>query len=281
MDNPSSVRIFFTQTLPTMGLTLLPKLIFAILILVVGFRLVTFLLKKMEKNDGEGHLIVRKFLRLLLSIALRTLLILTAANVLGIPVTSLVTVLASAGVAVALALQDSLSNIASGVFLVVNQAYEIGDYVEANGVGGTVQEIKLFQTVLLTPDNRRVLIPNSAIASSTLINYSAEDTRRVDFEIRVGYDANVEQVKSILVAIAQNHSLVLKDPAPMARLAEFGESALKLTFRVWCKSSDYWTVKFDLNEQVKIALDYSKIAIPFPQMDVHISETQRLGESQK
>jgi small conductance mechanosensitive channel len=270
-----SIKIFFTQTLPTMGLNLLPKLIFAIVILVVGFKVVNLILKRMEQHDTDSHRIVRKFLRLILSIALKTILILTAANTVGIPITSLVAVLASAGVAVALALQDSLSNIASGVFLVVNQAYEIGDFIEANGVSGTVQEVKLFQTVLLTPDNRRVLIPNSSVAASTLINYSSEDTRRVDFEVGVSYDSNVDQVKSILVAIAQNHPSVLQDPAPMARLANFGDSSIDFTFRVWCKSEDYWKVKFDLNEEIIRVLNEQHIEIPYPQMDLHISSIKK------
>jgi small conductance mechanosensitive channel len=263
-----SIKIFFTQTLPAMGLNLLPKLIFAIVILVVGFKVVNLILKRMEQHDTDSHRIVRKFLRLILSIALKTILILTAANTVGIPITSLVAVLASAGVAVALALQDSLSNIASGVFLVVNQAYEIGDFIEANGVSGTVQEVKLFQTVLLTPDNRRVLIPNSSVAASTLINYSSEDTRRVDFEVGVSYDSNVDQVKSILVAIAQNHPSVLQDPAPMARLANFGDSSIDFTFRVWCKSEDYWKVKFDLNEEIIRVLNEQHIEIPYPQITI-------------
>ncbi len=270
-----AIKNFFTVTLPNMGLSLLPKLVFAALILIVGFRIVNMILKRMKEKEQPNRRLVQSFLRILIAISLKTLLILTAASTVGIPITSLVTVLASAGVAVALALQDSLSNIASGVFLAINDAYDIGDYVETNGVSGTVQEVKLFQTILVTPDHRRVVLPNSSIASSTLINYSSEENRRVDFVVGVSYNSKIDHIKSLLIAIAQNHPLVLSDPEPMARLAEFGDSSMDFTFRVWCRSEDYWTVKFDINEQIKRVFDQSNVEIPFPQLDLNINSIKK------
>ncbi len=270
-----TIKKFFTETLPSKGLELLPKLVLAVLILVVGFRIVNVIVKRMKEKEQPNRRLVQSFLRILISVSLKTLLLLTAASTIGIPITSLVAVLASAGVAVALALQDSLSNIASGVFLAVNDAYDIGDYVETNGVSGTVQEVKLFQTILITPDRRRVVLPNSSVASSTLINYSSEENRRVDFVVGVSYDSKIDHIKSLLLAIAQNHPLVLKDPEPMARLAEFGDSSLDFTFRVWCKSEDYWTVKFDINEQIKRVFDQSNVEIPFAQLDININSIKK------
>ncbi len=272
-----TIKRFFLVTLPDTVLALLPRLFVAVLVLIVGFSLIKTIVKTVKKAQSKrpGHQTARTFLNICLNIALKTLVILIAASVLGFPMNSAITVLASAGAAIALALQSSLSNIASGLLLIGTNAYQIGDYVESNGQSGTVKEIGLFHTKLITSDNRHVLIPNSNVASSPLIDYSNEETRRIEFTVGVGYNSNIDEVKQLLIHLANQHPLVLQDPAPMARLAEMGDSSLDFTFRVWVLSGDYWTVKFDLNEQIVKALDEKKIAIPYPQMDIHVDAIRK------
>ncbi len=272
-----TIKRFFLVTLPDTVLALLPRLLVAVLVLIVGFSLIKTIVKTVKKAQSKrpGHQTARTFLNICLTIALKTLVILIAASVLGFPMNSAITVLASAGAAIALALQSSLSNIASGLLLIGTNAYQIGDYVESNGQSGTVKEIGLFHTKLITPDNRHVLIPNSNVASAPLIDYSNEETRRIEFTVGVGYNSNIDEVKQLLIHLANQHPLVLQDPAPMARLADMGDSSLDFTFRVWVLSGDYWTVKFDLNEQIVKALDEKKITIPYPQMDIHVDAIRK------
>ncbi len=272
-----TIKNFFLVTLPNTVLAILPRLLVALLVLVVGFAVVKTILKAVKRAQAKrpGHQTARTFLNTCLSIAMKTVIILVAASVLGFPMNSAITVLASAGAAIALALQSSLSNIASGLLLIATNSYQIGDYVESNGQSGTVKEIGLFHTKLITPDNRHVLIPNSNVASAPLTDYSNEETRRIDFTVGVGYESNVEDVKQTLIHLANQHPLVLQDPIPMARLAEMGDSALLFTFRVWVLASDYWTVKFDLNEQIVKTFAEKKINIPYPQMDVHVDAIRK------
>ncbi len=272
-----TIKRFLFVTLPDTVLALIPRLFIAVLVLIVGFSLIKTIVKTVKKAQSKrpGHQTARTFLNICLTIALKTLVILIAASVLGFPMNSAITVLASAGAAIALALQSSLSNIASGLLLIGTNAYQIGDYVESNGQSGTVKEIGLFHTKLITPDNRHVLIPNSNVASAPLIDYSNEETRRIEFTVGVGYDSNIDEVKQLLIHLANQHPLVLQDPAPMARLADMGDSSLDFTFRVWVLSGDYWTVKFDLNEQIVKALDEKKITIPYPQMDIHVDAIRK------
>lgn len=248
------------------------KLLCALVVLVVGLKLISWLKKwlrtspKLDKLDTS----LRSFLCSFSGILLYVMLIITVASVLGIPATSFLTILASCGVAVGLALQGSLSNFAGGLMILLFKPFKVGDFIEASGETGTVQEISVVYTVLLTLDNKRVTIPNGGLTNSVIENYSSEELRRVDLVFKTDYSANVEQVKSVLNKLVGEHPLALGKPEPFVRLSAHDDSALSYTVRVWCKNADYWDVYFDLTEGVKKAFDENNIQIPYPQMDVHV-----------
>lgn len=249
------------------------KLLAAIIILVAGIKLIGMLTKwikkspKLDKVDDS----LRSFLGSFSKIALYIVLVITVAMILGVPATSFITILASCGVAIGLALQGSLSNFAGGIMILLFKPFKIGDYIEADGEAGTVKEISVVYTVLLTSDNKRITIPNGTLTNSVIENYSAEKTRRVDLKFSTAYDADIDKVKKVLLEVAESHPKALKDPAPFVRLSEHSDSALTYTVRIWCKSEDYWDVNFDTIENVKAAFDKNGIEIPYPQMDVHIT----------
>lgn len=262
------------DSLIELGVSFGSKLIAAILVLVIGANLIKWIKKwiktskKLDRID-DG---VRSFLRSFCGIALYVVLFITIAMMLGIPTTSFITALASCGVAIGLAMQGSLSNFAGGLMILLFKPFRVGDYIEASGVSGTVDAITVVYTVLITPDNKKITVPNGTLTNSTIINYSAKDTRRVDLTFSTAYDADVEKVRAILDEVLANHPLVLSDPAPFARLSNHNESSLDYTVRAWCKAEDYWTVNFDLLETVKKEFDKNGIEIPFPQVDVHIAK---------
>lgn len=190
----------------------------------------------------------------------------------GVQTASLVAVIGAAGLAVGLALQGSLSNFASGVLMVLFRPCRVGDYVEAAGIAGTVDEITIFSTRLRTPDNKVIVAPNSAMMNGTITNYSASANRRVDLVIGVSYSANIAETKKILTDILDNSQYVLKDPAYTVALNELANSSINFVVRPWVKTADYWPARFELLEQIKNALDAADIGIPFPQMDIHVKE---------
>ncbi|MBQ4037822.1 MAG: mechanosensitive ion channel family protein [Clostridia bacterium] len=250
------------------------KLLTSVVLLVVCWKLIGLLIKFLKKNRqfnkiDEG---ARGFLLSCISIILKVVLVLTVAANLGVPMTNIVAILGSCGLAIGLALQGSLANFAGGLMILVFHPFRVGDYIEASGKEGTVKSISLLYTTVTTIDNKDVIMPNGALTNAVITNFSAEDTRRVDLEFAVAYDSDAERVKQVLLLLADKHELVLKDPAPFARMTKHDQSALIFSLRVWSKKDDYWTVKFDLLEQVKTAFDKLEIQIPFPQMDVHIHE---------
>ena len=250
------------------------KLLAAIILLIVGIKLIGVLTKWIKKSPKLDKLdsSLRSFLVSFSKIALYIILIITVAMILGIPATSFITILASCGVAIGLALQGSLSNFAGGIMILLFKPFKVGDFIEASGESGTVEEITVVYTVLLTPDNKRVTIPNGSLTNSVIENYSSETTRRVDLKFTTSYNADIDNVKKLLTGIAESHPMALKDPAPMVRLSEHSDSALTYTVRIWCKNEDYWDVYFDTTEKVKKSFDENGIEIPYPQMDVHISK---------
>lgn len=248
------------------------KLLSAIIVFFVGMKLTSWLAKiirtspKLDKLDVS----LRSFLTSFVKIAMYIVLIITIAMILGVPATSFLTILASCGVAIGLALQGSLSNFAGGLMILFFKPFKVGDYIEAQGESGTVVGISVVYTELLTPDNKRITIPNGSLTNSTIKNYSTEDLRRVDLTFSVSYESNDEAVKAIINSAIAAHPLALKDPAPFVRLSQQADSALVYTARAWCKNADYWTVYFDIFEGVKAEFDKNGISIPYPQMDVHI-----------
>lgn len=260
------------HTILNYALTYGGRLLIAAIVLIVGFWLTGVVLTKLKKGKLADKLedTVESFVFNFINIALKAIIIITAIGILGVPMASVITVLATAGAAVGLALQGSLSNLAGGIMLVVFKPFRVGDYIESQGVSGSVEEITIMYTLLNTPDNKVVSLPNGALMNSTITNYSKKDLRRVDLTFSVSYDSDIDRVRDILNSIASAHPLVLKDPAAAVVFTKQGDSALEFTVRAWAKNGDYWTVYFDINEAVKKAFDKMGIEIPYPQMDVHV-----------
>lgn len=210
------------------------------------------------------------FLLTLARTAIAALYVIILLSMLGVDTTSLVAIFSVLTLAISLAVQDVIANLASGITLIATKPFEEGDYVEIDSTAGTVEKILITCTKLKTPDNKVITVPNGKITSSTITNYSVKDTRRVEFIFSAAYGSDVEKVKSVILGVIGKHELVLADPAPMVRLKTHGDSSLDFVARVWVKSADYWTVTFDLNEQVLAAMEGAGIEIPFPQMDVHV-----------
>lgn len=257
--------------------TLVPALIKILIALVIywlGNKLIKFVLgltaKAMEKAKLDAG--VQSFLKSALKIVLYIVLVFIIVTYLGIATTGLAALFASAGVTVGLALQGSLSNLAGGVLILILKPFVVGEYIIAGGDEGTVTSIEILCTKLRTGDNKVVIIPNGALANSSITNVSREEFRRVDFVFGVAYDSDLKLVKNLLQTAGERHELVLKDAdhAIKVFINEFGASSIDFGFRVWCKNSDYWTVKWDLMEQVKAAFDANNIEIPFNQLDVNM-----------
>lgn len=248
------------------------KLLGAFVVLVAGLLLIRWFRRWLgrSKSFNKVDQSARTFLHSLIQVVLYVLLFLTVAGILGIPLTSFVTILASASVAIGLALQGALTNFVGGIMILLVHPFRVGDYIETTEYSGTVKSITVFYTILSTPDNKQITIPNGSLTNAAIVNYSAEAVRRVDLTFSVGYESDIEQVKEILISTASSHDLALADPPPMARLSQQGASSLDFVLRVWCQAENYWSLYFDLNEAVKKRFDEEGISIPFPQMDVHM-----------
>lgn len=277
MPQTTAVPTFLEGLLATLRdlcTTYLFKLIIAALILFIGTRLVKVLMKVLNKSHAYRKLddAVRSFLGSFIKIALYVILFITAATELGVPATSFVTALASCGLAIGLALQGSLANLAGGLMILIFKPFKLGDYIVTGAHEGTVKEINVLYTVLTTPDNRTVTIPNATVSNAPIVDVTGNDTRRLDVGIGVSYGADVARARTLLTEIASACAYVLKDPAPQAVITEYADSSVNLSLRVWVKTADYWTAKFEINENIKKIFDQNGIEIPFPQMDVHIKQ---------
>ena len=265
------------EMLQTTGLEFGKNLVIAIVIFFVGKWIVALVVRAlrmaMQKADVDKTL--ETFVANLLRMGLMVFVIIAAINQLGIQTASLVAVLAAAGLAVGLALQGSLSNFASGVLIVLFRPYKVGDWIEGAGISGAVEEVQILTTVLKTGDNKRIIVPNSQIMGSTITNYSANDTRRVDLTIGVSYDDDLDKVRGELEALMAADERILKDPAWTIAVSELADSSVNFAVRPWVKTADYWGVYFDLTEAVKKRFDQTGISFPFPQQDVHIYNTSQ------
>ncbi len=248
------------------------NLVFALLIFLVGKMVVKGIVKiatkLLEKAKMEAMLI--NFITAIVNALLLLFVVIAALSQLGIDTTSLVALVGAAGIAIGLALKDSLQNFASGVMLIVFKPFQVGHFVEAAGVMGTIESIGIFSTQMRTGDNKTIIIPNGNLYKDTIINYSAKPTRRVDMVFGIGYDDDIALAKSILMQLLEADERVLKDPEPLVNIAQLGASSIDFNVRPWVKSSDYWPVLWDMNEKVKQAFDAANIGIPYPQMDVHL-----------
>ena len=247
------------------------RILMAVLIFVVGRFLISFI------NKMVARLLVRRkvepsvqsFLKSMVSILLMALLIVAIISELGIETTSFAALLASAGVAIGMALSGNLQNFAGGLIVLLFRPFKVGDWIESQGESGTVREIQIFHTILTTADNKVVYIPNGALSSGTIVNYSREDTRRVDFVIGVEYGENFDKVESTTRRIIAADSRILRTPAPFVALHALDASSVNIAIRVWVKSSDYWDVYFDMNKTIYDVFNKEGIGFPFPQLTVH------------
>lgn len=248
------------------------KIVLALLIYLVGkwvARKLTKLVRKlMQRAEVDETLI--SFLSNIVYAILLAAVVLAALDSLGVPVTSLLAVLGAAGLAVGLALKDSLGNFAAGVMLVLFRPFRKGDFVEAGGVAGTVDDVRIFSTVLTTPDNKQITIPNGQIGAGSITNFSAREQRRVDLVFGVSYADDLKVARRVLTELCANHPLVLDDPATNIFVLNLGDSSVDFAVRPWARTGDYWTVYGDLLEQGKVALEAAGCSIPYPQRDVHL-----------
>lgn len=248
------------------------KIVAALAIFMIGKWLakkITGLIKMMMGKAGVDQTLVSFSGNVIYGLAL-AFIVIAALSQLGINTTSLAAVLAAAGLAVGMALKDSLGNLAAGVMIILFRPFKIGDFIEAGGTSGAVEDITIFTTALKTPDNKAVIVPNGAITGGTIINYSAKNTRRIDLVFGVSYGDDLAKVKKVLTKIVNDDKRVLKDPEPVIAVSALADSSVNLVVRPWVNSADYWAVYFDLHEKVKTTFDKEGISIPFPQQDLHV-----------
>lgn len=255
-------------------LGLFGTLIKAFFIFVIGKlaiqSIVGFLKKALEKSKLDP--MIRGFAVSVTKFVLMFILIIAILRVFGVDTSSLVAMFGAATLAIGFALQGNLSNFASGVMLVSFKPFKVGDYVVTSGHQGTVEEIGMFMSTLKTPDNKQILIPNSSITSNSIVNYSAYSERRVDLKIGVSYDADIDQVKKVIQDIIDNHEMVISEKGTFVRMGEMADSSINFTVRVWTKTENYWTVYFDLMENIKSKLDDANIEIPYPHVTVDMKK---------
>lgn len=254
----------------------------AILIFVVGKIVVKIILsvfgRVMARSKYDAMLI--NFLKSILGAVLTLFVIIAAIDQLGVNTTSFAAILAAAGLAIGLSLQGSLSNFAAGIMLLIFRPFKAGDFVDAAGTSGTVKSVGIFTSMMTTPDNKEIIVPNGKIYSDNITNYSAKDTRRVDMVFGIGYDDDLRKAKSILQEMVAADPRVLAEPKPQVAVSELGDSSVNFVVRPWTASSDYWAFKFDFIEAVKLRFDSAGISIPYPQMDVHVHKDEKQEEKQ-
>jgi len=251
------------------------KLVMALVILVIGLwlaGLIAHMAGKALVKAGRDDMLVR-FLESIVKALLQVVVVIAALSQLGVQTTSLIAILGAAGLAIGLALQNSLSNFAAGVMLLVFKPFKAGDFVEAGGVLGMVELVRVFNSVLRTPDNREITVPNGNIYNGVITNFSARDTRRIDLVIGISYDSDIRKAKDIIQSILGEDSRVLKDPEPTWGVMDLADSSVNLYIRPWVTSADYWSTRCDLLETIKTSFDANGIGIPFPQMDIHVQQT--------
>ena len=246
----------------------------AIVALIIGLwfiRVITNGLTKLMKARNVDDSL-QPFLRSLLNIALKTLLVVSVLSMLGIEMTSFVAILGAAGLAVGMALSGTLQNFAGGVMILIFKPFKVGDVITSQGYTGTVYEIQIFNTILKTPDNKHIIIPNGGLSTSSLVNFSKETTRRVDWTFGIGYGDDIDKAKSVLQQLIDDDQRIKNDPEPFIAVSELADSSVNFTVRVWVNAPDYWGVYFSMNENVYKTFGKEGLNIPYPQMDIHVSK---------
>lgn len=266
-----SLDVFLAKMID-LGISVGSKILLAIVVFLVGRwivrRLNKLLAKILEKRHVEASL--STFVKSLVNITLTLLLIIVVIGVLGIETSSFIALFASAGVAIGMALSGTLQNFAGGVMILLFKPFKVGDTIEAQGQSGTVREIQIFNTILATPDNKIIIIPNGGLSTGLMKNYSREATRRVDWEFGIAYGDDYTKAKAVIARLLDADGRVLEDPAYFIALTSLGESSVNIVVRAWVNAGDYWGVYFDMNEKVYKTFAEENLNIPFPQLDVHL-----------
>jgi small conductance mechanosensitive channel len=249
-----------------------PNLVLAIIVLIIGLWVIKLIIKGISKALDRAKVddSLKHFLAGLIGIGLKILLLISIASMLGIATTSFVAVLGAAGLAVGLSLQGSLANFAGGILILLFKPFKVGDVIDAQGHLGVVDSIQVLNTILKTPDNKTIIIPNGGLSNGSITNFTTEERRRVDMTFGIGYNDDIKKAKQALNDLIKQDDRILDEPAPMVVVSELGDSSVNFTVRVWAKTKDYWGIYFDMQENVKLEFDKQGISIPFPQRDVHV-----------
>ena len=262
------------EKIQTVGVSFGIKLVAAIVIFYVGrivAKMVTNGVRKLMVAQ-EVDKILESFVGNLVYSLLMLFVIIAAINQIGVQTTSLIAIMGAAGLAIGLALQGSLANFAAGVLIVMFKPYKVGDFVEAAGIAGSVMQVQILTTILKTGDNKQIIVPNGQIMSSIITNFSANDTRRVDLTIGIGYDDDIDKARDTMQELIDADDRILKDPASLIAVSELADSSVNFVVKVWVKSGDYWAVNYDMTEAIKKRFDKEGISFPYPQQDVHIHQ---------
>lgn len=256
----------------SLSLTYGPKLIAAILVLIIGSWIIKAITKGVDKGLQKSGTddSLRPFLRDIAGILLKVMLVISVLGMLGIQMTSFIAILGAAGLAVGMALSGTLQNFAGGVIILLFKPFKAGDFIDAQGYAGKVSEIQIFNTILKTPDNKTIIIPNGDLSTSSMTNFSSEEKRRVDWIIGIAYGDDLEKAKSVIRQLCDSDERIHKEPDVFIAVAELADSSVNFTVRAWVMASDYWPVYFDMNEKIYNTFSKQGLNIPFPQMDVHI-----------
>lgn len=252
------------------------KILIALVVMFITFKIINFLTKRLYKHLQKKQVdeTISRVSYNTLRLILKGLVLICLVGYVGIETASISAVIASLGVGISLAVQGTLSNFAGGVIIVLMRPFKIGDYITTNGESGTVEDIKLFYTNIVTPDNKLIMIPNGQLANNVIVNTSAKEDRRCDVVMSISYTSDIELAKKLIREVCQTNELIYKTPEPFVEIKEFASSSIDLTIRVWCKRQDYWTVNFYLLNEIKKALDENGIEIPFNQLDVTIKNKE-------
>lgn len=247
-------------------------LIIAIIVLILGFKIINFVVKKIEKRLQKKSVdtTIAKVSISFIKISLKVLLVITMVGYVGIETASLSAVVLSLGTGISLAVQGTLSNFAGGVIIIVMRPFKIGDFITSNGQSGTVEDIKLFYTHIVTTDNKAVMIPNGTLANNVIVNASAKETRRCDVTIRVSYGTNCDLAIELIKSVISKNETIFSEPQPFVKLGELSESSIQIYVRVWCKNKDYWNTYYYLLNEIMNTFSENNIEIPFKQLDVHV-----------